>query len=204
MGQRSDSPVQSSERVRGRRVGANFRMKTLSFAIFLLTVSCNANGKSKPAIANGGPVPEVFLSALAEAKAKTSLPVLLPTELPSLFSDAKHAVTEKLAADEYAISLYYELDVGDAGFAASFAGDSKGRYSPQEIPNVRAVKLAHGLVGFFRPVSCGGSCAPANLWWKQAAVLYQIQLRLPSQLREKKQQRIITEVANSAILAGPR
>ena len=51
---------------------------------------------------------------------------------------------------------------------------------------------------------CGGSCSPANLWWEKAAALYQIQLKLPSTFSEKKQQGIMTAVANSAILAGPR
>ena len=144
------------------------------------------------------------LSALAEIKAKTSVPVLLPTELPSPFGDAKHAIVDSATAEEYAVSLYYELDVGDAGFAASFGAANNPRYSPKELRNVRELKLARGTTGFFMPVSCGGWCAPANLWWQQGAVLYQIQLKLPSTLPEKNQQGIITGVANSAILAGRR
>jgi hypothetical protein len=102
------------------------------------------------------------------------------------------------------VALYYELGVGDAGFAASFSARKNAGYSPRELPNVEEVKLAGGIVGFFRSVSCGGSCAPANLWWEQDGTLYQIQLKLPSTLREKKQLRIIMAVADSAILAGPR
>ena len=141
---------------------------------------------------------------MTEVKAKTTVPVLLPTELPSPFSDAKHAIVDKATADEYEVGLYYELDLGDAGFAASFNATKNPRYSPRELRNVHEVKLARGGNGHFMPVSCGGSCAPANLWWEQGAVLYQIQLKLPSSLHEKKQQGTITAVANSAILAGPR
>jgi hypothetical protein len=151
-----------------------------------------------------GSLPDVFLSVLAEVKANTRLPVLLPAELPKPFSDAKHATVGKTTADEYAVGLYYELDAGNAGFAASFEATNNPRYSPRELANVRQVKLASSITGFFRPVDCGGSCVPANLWWEQGAVLYQIQLKLPSTLREKNQQGIITGVANSAILAGPR
>jgi hypothetical protein len=151
-----------------------------------------------------GSLPDVFLSVLDRVKAKTKVGVLLPTELPKPFSDAKHANVDKATADEYVVSLYYELDAGNAGFAASFQATNNPRYSPQELGNVREVKLATGITGFFRPVNCGGSCAPANLWWKEGSVLYQIQLKLPSTLREKNQQRIVTSVANSAILAGPR
>jgi hypothetical protein len=149
-------------------------------------------------------LPHIFASALAEVKAKTSVPVLLPSELPSPFSHAKHAMVDKATADEYAITLYYELDVGDAGFAASFGAANNPLYSPRELGNGRRVKLGNDITGFFRPVSCGGSCAPANLWWQRGAVLYQIQLKLPSTLGEKNQQQIITTVANSAILAGSR
>ena len=153
---------------------------------------------------NGTPLPSVFLSVLAEVKAKTRVPVLLPAELPKPFSDAKHAVVDKATADEYGVRLYYELDSGDAGLAALFEATNHPRNSPRRLGNVREVKLATGIAGFFRPVNCGGSCAPANLWWEQGVVLYQIQLKLPSTLRERSQQGIITAVANSAILAGVR
>ncbi len=162
------------------------------------------SSKPAPALPVGRSLPGNFVSALAEVKAGTNIPVLLPTALPRPFSDAKQAVVEKVSADEYAVALYYELGVGDAGFSALFAATNNARYSPRELPNVREVKLADGIVGFFRPVSCGGSCAPANLWWEQGAVLYQIQLKLPSGLGEKKQLGVITAVADSAILAGRR
>lgn len=151
-----------------------------------------------------GSLPNVFGSVLAEVKAKTKVPVLLPTELPRPFSDAKHARVDKATADEYVLSLYYDLNAEDAGFAALFEATNNPHYPPRELGNVRELKLAGGFTGFFRPVNCGGSCAPANLWWEQGAVLYQIQLKLPSTLGEKKQPGIITTVANSAILAGPR
>jgi len=167
--------------------------------VFASTVLCTAVRANV-----AGSLPDIFLSVLAEVKAKTRVPILLPTELPKPFSDAKHARVDKTTAEQYAVSLYYELDGGNAGFAAAFEATNNPRYSPRELGNVREVKLAAGINGFFRPVNCGGSCAPANLWWEQGAVLYQIQLKLPSTLRENDQQGIITAIANSAILAGPR
>ena len=151
-----------------------------------------------------GSLPDIFVPVLAGVKAKTTVPILLPTELPKPFSDAEHAIVDKATADEYAVNLYYKSGEGNAGFAASFMATTNPDYSPQELPNVRQVKLAGGITGFFREVSCGGSCAPANLWWEQGSVLYQIQLKLPSTLRDKKQLKTITAVADSAILAGPR
>ena len=179
-------------------------MKTKIISIFVMVVGACASGKPAPALPDTRPLPAIFVSVLADVKAGTSIPVLLPSELPRPFSDAKHAVVEKVSADHYAVALYYELDEGNAGFAASFAATNNAGYSPRELPNIREMKLADGIVGFFRPVSCGGSCAPANLWWERGAALYQIQLKLPSTLPEKKQLGIVTAVADSAILAGAR
>lgn len=175
-------------------------MKAIFLAIaltFPFTAVLHAQAKA------GSSLPEVFGSVLTELKAKTRIPVLLPTDLPKPFCDARNAVLDKVTPDGYGVGVYYELEVGNAGFAASFAGQDNPPYSPEELPNVRRVKLAHGIVGYFRPVSCGGSCAPANLWWRDGP-LYQVQLKLPTILSDKQQKRIITAVANSAIIAGPR
>ena len=179
-------------------------MKTEIIAVSLMVFGGWASSKPAPAPPVDRSLPQTVASVLAQIKAGTSVPVLLPTELPRPFSDAKNAVVEKIAADEYALALYYEVGKGDAGFAVSFGAKNNALYSPRELPNVREVKLVGDVVGFFRPVSCGGSCAPANLWWKRGSAPYQIQLKLPSALSEKKQLEIITAVADSAILAGPR
>ena len=162
--------------------------------------SIDAADQAKP----GGPLPRVFVSVLPELKAKSRVAVLLPTELPRPFEEAKHAVVQKVAANAYAISLYYKLGMGGAGFAAAFAADASPNYDPRGLPGLHEVKLARGIRGFFSPLSCGGSCGPANLWWAQAGTLYQIQLKLFSTLGEKDQEKTIMAVADSAILAGPR
>jgi hypothetical protein len=172
-------------------------MKATIIAIFLLIIGCYESG------AAARELPDIFVSVLAEVKAGTTVPVLLPTELPKPFSDAKHAIVGKISANKYEVTLDYGSG-GNAGFAASFSATRDAKYSPQELGNVREVKLANGVAGFFKPVSCGGSCAPANLWWEQGAVLYQIQLKLSSTLPEKEQLGTIAAVADSAIKADPR
>ncbi len=149
-------------------------------------------------------LPEPLASVLPEIKAKSRVPVLLPTKFSNPIRGAKYAVVESASDNGYAISLYYELGIGDAGFAASFEANAHPNYGPKDIGNVREVKLSRSLVGYFRPVSCGGSCAPASIWWKEGQVLYQIQLKLSPDLRQDEQQKAITAAANSAILAGPR
>jgi hypothetical protein len=125
------------------------------FAFTFLYTAVRANA--------AGPLPDIFRSVLTEVKAKTRVPVLLPTELP-FYDSIKNASVDKATAEEYAIGLYYTLDAGDAGFAASFQANNNRHDSPREIENASEVKLASGITGFFRPVRCGGSCAPANLW----------------------------------------
>lgn len=176
-------------------------MKAIFLAIaFALPITPVLHAQANP----GCSFREVFASVLTEVNAKTRIPVFLPAELPKPFCDARNAMVEKATPDEYAVGLYYDLGKGNAGFAASFAGKDNPPYSPRELANVREVKLSGGIVGLFRPVSCGGSCAPANLWWRRKGLLYQVQLKLPATLSNEEQKRIITAIANSAIMASPR
>lgn len=78
------------------------------------------------------------------------------------------------------------------------------RVTARDLGNTRPVKLADAIDGFFRPVSCGGSCAPANIWWEKNGTVYRFQLRLSSSASEQDQQKTMIELANSAINAGPR
>ena len=149
-------------------------------------------------------LPEPLTSVLPEIKAKSHIPVILPSDLPQPIRGAKHAVIEKVSDKEYAVILFYKLGIGDAGFAAFLGAQRDPDYDPQDLGNIRKVELTHGLLGYFRPVSCGGSCAPANIWWKDGRVLYQIQLGFASTLRESDQKKATIAAADSAILSGPR
>jgi hypothetical protein len=149
----SEISMDTMEELEASRVKNVFALTLMGvFATAVLCIAVRANVS--------GSLPEVFLSVLTEIKAKTTVPLLLPAELPRPFNDAKYAIVDKAAADEYAIIHYYELGVGNAGFAASFGARNNAPYSPRELANVQTVKLAGGIVGFFRPVSCGGSCPP--------------------------------------------
>lgn len=150
------------------------------------------------------PLPESLATVLPEVVSKSHVPVLLPTELPKPIAEAKHSLVDKADAKSYAISLYYELGIGNAGFAATFASEADPSYHPQDFANVSEVKLSRDIRGYFRPVSCGGSCAPANLWWEENGALYQIQIELSPNVSEDDQQKTVTTTADSSIVAGPR
>lgn len=150
------------------------------------------------------PLPRVLVSALAKVKGKSRIPILLPSALPGGIGTVRHVTIGKAKPGEYQISLWYRLGVGDAGFAGMFFAMASPGYSPDQLSNVHAIELAHGVHGYFRAVSCGGSCAPANLWWEQSHALYQIQLVFRSYFSASEQEDQIAKIANSAILAGPR
>lgn len=46
---------------------------------------------------------------------------------------------------------------------------------------------------------CGGSCAPAELWWSRNGVVYVIQVRLPSDTAEPRQKKVLLETANAMV-----
>ena len=97
--------------------------------------------------------------------------------------------------DGYLISLYYSEPGGEATVAAGFGGSTR----IEHLSDAHRVELSGGRTGMFMPVSCGGSCAPANLWWEQNGVMYPIQIKLKSSTTEKEQERILVETANSAV-----
>jgi hypothetical protein len=143
-----------------------------------------------------GPAP-VFRPALEQIQPQTRIPIVLPSKLPSAIPerDIKLAWGE-VREDGYFISLYFSEPAVNATFAAGFGASTR---ILQDLPNTRRVALSGGRTGMFRPVSCGGSCAPANLWWEQNGVIYQIQIKLRSNSTEKDQERILVETANSTV-----
>jgi hypothetical protein len=143
----------------------------------------------------------VFRAALEQIRSQTRIPILLPSKLPSAIPerDIKVAYGE-VTEDGYSISLYSSEAGSNATFAAGFGGSTR-ILGFQDLPNALRVALSGGRTGMFRPVSCGGSCAPANLWWEQNGVMYQIQIKLSRDLAEKDQERILIETANSTVTA---
>ena len=140
----------------------------------------------------------VFTPALEQIQSKTRIPILLPSALPSAIPESSIKLASgEVRKDGYFISLYYSADA-IASYAAGFGG-STFVLQDRDLPNSVRAALSDGRTGIFRPVSCGGSCAPANLWWKQNGVMYQIQVKLSPDLPEKEQQKILVETANSTV-----
>jgi hypothetical protein len=64
--------------------------------------------------------------------------------------------------DGYLISLYYSEPGVEATFAAGFGGSTRITH----LSDAHRFELSGGRTGMIMPVSCGGSCTPANLWWE--------------------------------------
>jgi hypothetical protein len=65
----------------------------------------------------------------------------------------------------------------------------------------RRVRLARGRTGRFTPLSCGASCAPPRIEWRERGATYSIQANVGTRRTER---RILVRMANSAIRNGPR
>jgi hypothetical protein len=140
-------------------------------------------------------VPAKFKSLLPEVKKKSGLAVRLPAKI-HVFVKPSKAFADGSATKK---SYFLELDAArnchgaNACFLASFSGQRGGK--PQFK---RTVALTHGITGYFRPVTCGASCAPAFIQWKEGKVLYEIENKGVGKKSE------MVKLANSAIRGGNR
>jgi hypothetical protein len=152
-----------------------------------LKLSCLAGDSNEPA--------RVFKPALNPIRGKTRTPILLPSKLPWLDNprDIRLAFGE-IRDDGYSISLYYDTSTSNANYAAGFEA-STNIYKDLGTH----VRLADGRIAQFSPVSCGGSCAPANLWWEQNQVMYNIQIQFRSSTPVAEQKKILIETANCSV-----
>jgi hypothetical protein len=168
--------------------------------VFILASCYLADIGSNFALGQATEPARVFKHALDEIRSKTRIPVLVPSKLPSAVPESGiELATGEVRKDGYFISLYYTKDA-NASYAAGFGGSTL-ILEERDLPNSVRVPLSGGRNGIFRPVSCGGSCAPANLWWEQNGVMYQIQIKLDPRSSAKDQQSILVEAANSSVLA---
>jgi hypothetical protein len=141
-------------------------------------------------------LPELFDGELDRIGPKTDVPILLPQTMPDEFDD--YVPTGFGRERRWGLQLGAVEGCGGATacFIASFSGHRGGTPFGQ-----RRVKLARGRVGRFQPLSCGGSCSPPSIEWKERGATFSIQAKVGTQDTER---RILTRMANSAIRNGPR
>ena len=165
------------------------------FTVLLLAVSA---AFAVPAFAAGRSVdvPHKFRALVPKVEKKSGLSVRLPSAVRVYF--------RRTYATAFATRRTYRLDLGAARgcngatacFIASFAGTRGGKPAVR-----RTVQLTRGITGYFKPVTCGASCSPAFVQWKEERVLYEISYKGASSRREKA---TMVALANSAIRGGDR
>jgi hypothetical protein len=166
-------------------------MRRLLLSASLLFVLLPAAGAS----AKTYDLPAVLGGKLHRIAAATDVPVLLPDHL----------------ALDYGGRLYGEAAVMKGGFAIGFDGAPDcGGANACSLASVtaqrggrpgykRTVRLRGGVTGYFKPLTCGGSCSPPELQFVHAGVLYGIAAKVPGQARRR-----LVRAANEALAAGDR
>jgi hypothetical protein len=141
-------------------------------------------------------LPELFHDQLERIGPKTDVAILLPQTMPDEF--------EEYFPTGFGREKHWRLELGavencgsaTACFIATFDGRRGGKPFGR-----RRVKLADGRVGRFKPLSCGASCSPPSISWRERGSTYSIQAKVGTQDSDR---RILRRMANSAIRNGPR
>jgi hypothetical protein len=139
-------------------------------------------------------VPRTVRAVLPDAR-DGGVPVLLPSRMNLDFSGSRTYVTGGGGNDQWDIEMAGARNCGGANvcFLASFTGEEG-----KALGFRTNVKLARGLRGYYKPLTCGGSCSPPLIAWKQRGVRYQIQAKALGG------RRAFVAMANSAIRNGGR
>jgi hypothetical protein len=141
-------------------------------------------------------VPELVEKPLKAVKRATTVPVLLPSRLTTehrkLFSEGRGRKNRY----SFEIGAIRGCGTASACYVAGFRARRGGKPSAK-----KKIALAKGHTGYYRPTSCGASCAAPSVEWVQGGVLYEVEGKLGNQQTERK---ILQRLANSAIRNGAR
>ncbi len=141
-------------------------------------------------------LPELFQRDLARIAPRTDVPILLPQAMPDEFD----RYVPSGSGRERRWSLQLGAVEGCGGATACFIAAFEGRRGGTPA-GPRRVTLAKGRVGRFTPVTCGASCSPPSIAWRERGATYSIQAKVGTEATEVD---VFRRMANSAIRKGPR
>ena len=171
-------------------------------AVLVALLFCLAAGGVRATAAELAPVAVELRSVLPVLKRKTRVPVLLPSVLP--YDRPKSGQNLRAAvsagARRWTVSLFFGRNCGGANACA--VGFLEGERGGKLFRLSSRVRLPKGIRGEYKPTTCGASCSPAQLDWRQGDVVYRYQLQV--NLAAAKERAAMVRMASSAILAGPR
>ena len=142
--------------------------------------------------------PSIFKKDLPDVKSTSGLDVYLPSHM-RVFT-AKRRVKGNTTAEDGSYDL--ELGIGSRcnGANACFIGNFTGTRGVEPGFGRRA-RLTGGRTGYWKGITCGASCSPAEIQWVENDVLYTVATK---SVTIKKEKATLVKLANSAINAGPR
>jgi hypothetical protein len=154
------------------------------------------------ALAGPRPTPKIdlmraFHAQLPKLHRMTTVPILLPRELPVLARPRHVYATGSATRNSFDLELGAVPRCGGANacFVAAFQGRLGAR-----LPGKANLHLKAGDPALYHPISCGASCAPASLWFVHGGILYSWQVKEPP----KQAKKVLVRLADEAIAAGPR
>jgi hypothetical protein len=143
-------------------------------------------------------IPRVLRKDISRIAKRTDVPIRLPARM-DLDYDRNVFGGGSGARAEYELEVAATDECGaNVCFLARFSGEEGG-----EPAFRRTVSLVNGITGYYKPLTCGGSCSPPMIQWVQRGFLYSIQAKLGVSGRTK-QRRAMVRAANSAIRSTPR
>jgi len=154
------------------------------------------------AAAAPAPVAPELRGVVSPLRAKTSVPVLLPSYFPyARSSGQKLRAAGSAQRSRWSVSLYYGRNCGGANACTVGFMEGQRRGTPGGF--VQRVTLAQGVKATYKPTTCGASCSPAEIDWVLKGVVYRYQLQVNARGKAAEKAAMI-KMANSAIKAGPR
>jgi hypothetical protein len=136
-------------------------------------------------------VPKRFATQIERAHAQTTVPILLPQTMRSDFRRFFAEGRATANAWRFDLGAVRDCNQATACFIAEFKAVRDRRPSGR-----RTIRLNRGRTGYYRPLSCGASCSPPSIEWRERHALYSIQAKVPK--------RELVRMANSAIRNGMR
>src|SRR3954462_4581405 len=161
--------------------------RPLLLALALVAVFAPAAGGATRSI----DLPQLFPTQLDRAHAQTEVPILLPQTMRSDFRRHFPEGRAQPGAWRFDIGAARDCNQATACFVAEFTALRGGRPRGR-----RTVRLARGRTGHYRPLSCGASCSPPSVEWRERHARYSIQAKVTK--------RELLRMADSAIRNGPR
>lgn len=138
---------------------------------------------------------KVFKTVLPKVQDRAGVPIRIPRTI-FLSSSSKLYATGHGDTNSYSLELAFAPNCGNATacFAADFLAVRGG-----PLLSGQTVALTKGISGRFRPTSCGASCAPPSIVWRQNGVVYTLQV--PGGGTNQAEREALTSYANAAIKA---